>query len=414
MSPFRCAVRLRLLPLGFFLLVGSAQGEDWPQFLGPARNATSSETGLRTSFPERGPPLVWEKEVGEGYSGPVVVGDRLILFHRLGQEEVVECLDAQTGKRTWKFAYPCRYEDDFNKGSGPRATPVVSGGRVYTLGVEGVLLALDLKTGEKVWDVSLKKEYQVPRSFFGVASSPVMDGNLLLVNVGARGAGIVAFDKDTGREIWKATSDGASYSSPLVATVGGTRSAVFFTRQGVVLLDPKGGKVRYQKRWRARIDASVNAAAPVVVDDYVFFSASYETGALLLRVGKSAVEEVWSGDDSLSCHYNTPVVYKGHLLGIDGRQESGGRLRCVELKTGKVRWTKEGFGCASLIMADGKLIALTEKGDLVLAEPTPEEYRERGRASVLTGTPCRAEIALANGRLYARDRGKLACWDLRK
>jgi outer membrane protein assembly factor BamB len=344
----------------------------------------------------------------------VVGGERLILFHRLGEEEVVECLEAGTGKRNWKYSYPCRYEDDFNKGSGPRATPAVAGGKVYTLGVEGKLHCLELKTGARVWDRVLNTDYTVPRSYFGVASSPVVEGNLVLVNVGAKGAGIVAFHKDTGRQAWKATEDGASYSSPVTATLGGVRAAVFFTRQGVVLLDPKDGKVRYQKRWRARIDASVNAAAPVVVDDLLFFSASYDTGALLLRAGKNDVEEVWSGDDSLSCHYNTPVYYKGHLYGIDGRQESGARLRCVELKTGKVRWTKGGFGCASLILADGKLIGLTEKGTLVMLEATPEEYRERARASVLSATPCRAEIALANGMLFARDQSRLACWDLRK
>jgi outer membrane protein assembly factor BamB len=399
---------------GFFLAVAPGSAADWPQFLGPARNATSAETGLRTSWSAKGPPLLWQKDAGQGFSGPVVVGERLILFHRHGEREIVECLKTANGEGTWKFSYPCAYEDDFGKGDGPRSTPLVADGRVFTLGVEGMLHCLDLKTGEKIWSRPLAKEYHIPRNFFGIGTSPILVDDLLLVNVGGKGAGVVAFDKRTGREAWKATADGASYSSPVLATLHGQRVAVFFTRQGVVLLDPRDGSVRYQKRWRARFDASVNAAAPVVVGDLVFFSASYGTGALLLRLGKDTPEQVWNGDDVLSCHYNTPVIYQDHLYGIDGRQEAGARLRCVELKTGKVRWTREGFGCASMILAQGRLIALTEKGDLVLLDATPDEYRERGRANVLGATPCRAEIALADGRLYARDQRKLACWDLRK
>jgi outer membrane protein assembly factor BamB len=398
------------------LLAGAAlaPAADWPQFLGPARDGTSSETGLRRTWPEKGPPLVWEKQVGEGYSGPVVAGGRLILFHRVGDREVVECLKAADGKGVWKFDYPCTYEDSLGKGNGPRATPLIAGGRVYTLGVEGMLSCLELDGGKKVWQRSLKAEYRLPRSFFGIGSSPVLADNLLLVNVGAKKAGIVAFDKDTGKQAWAATDDGASYASPVLATLGGKRSAVFFTRNGVVLLDPKTGTVRYQKRWRSRSEASVNAASPVVAGDLVFFSASYDTGALLLKVAADDVTEVWSGEDSLSCHYNTPVHFKGYLYGIDGRQESGARLRCVELKTGKVRWTNEEFGCASLLLADGQLIALTERGDLVLIEPTSEGFREKARAAVLQALPCRAEPALSDGRLFARDQRRLGCWDLRK
>jgi outer membrane protein assembly factor BamB len=387
---------------------------DWPQVRGPRQDGTSDETGLRTAWPEKGPPLLWEKEVGQGYSAPVVTGDRLILFHRVGDTEVVVCLGAKDGKGLWKFAYPSTYEDDFNKGNGPRSTPVIAGGRVYTLGAEGELYCLELATGKEVWHRSLGKDFQVPRSFFGVGTSPVHEGKLLLVNVGAKKAGIVAFHDDTGKTAWTATDDGASYATPVVATLGGARTAVFFTRQGVVLLDPRDGEVRYQKRWRSRMEASVNAASPLVVGDLVFFSACYDTGALLLRVRKDRVEEVWNGEDSLSNHYNTSLCYQGHLYGIDGRQESGARLRCVELKTGKVRWTQEGFGCASMILSEGRLIALTERGDLVLVEATPAAYREKARAAVLGALPCRAEIALAHGLLYGRDQRKLACWDLRR
>jgi outer membrane protein assembly factor BamB len=394
-------------------LASVAPGADWPQFRGPSRDGTSAEKGLLATWPEKGPPLVWDMEVGEGYSGPVVAGGRLILFHRLGDQEVVQCLDAANRKKRWKYSYATAYKDDYGKGDGPRSTPVIAGKRVHTLGAGGLLLCLGLEDGKKVWARALHEDYQVKKNFFGVGATPLVEGELVLVNVGAKGAGIVAFARDTGKEVWKATDAGASYASPVAATIGGVRHAIFFTREGVVSLDPKNGKVRFQKRWRSRNAASVNAATPVVVKDHVFISASYDTGAVLLKVGKDSAKEVWSGDEALSSHYETSVHHNGFLYGFDGRQESGARLRCVEFKTGKVRWTKEGFGCGSVILADGKLIILTENGDLVLAEPTPAAYREKARASVLS-SPCRAPLALANGLLYLRDDKKLLCLNLKK
>ncbi len=410
----RRAVMLSLCLCSSVFICGSISAADWPQLLGPNRNGISAETGLAHSWPEKGPPVVWEREVGEGFSSPVVADGALVLFHRVGDEEVVEAMDAASGKPRWKFAYPTKYADSYGKGDGPRSTPVIAGGKVYTLGAEGMLHCLDMKEGKKVWDRSLAKDYGPPPSFFGIATSPLVEGELVLVNVGARGAGIVAFDKDTGKEVWKATDDEASYSSPVAATLDGVRHVFFFTRTGLVDLDPKGGKVRTSKRWRSRMDASVNAAAPLVIGDRLFLTASYGTGAVLLRVGKDGVDEVWKGDASLSSHYNTPLHKDGYLYGIDGRQERGGRLRCVELKTGEVKWEKERFGCASMILADGLIVALTEDGELLLIEPTPEGYREKAKAAVLQATPCRAEIALADGRLYGRDGKRLVCWNLKK
>jgi outer membrane protein assembly factor BamB len=399
------------LALAAALLVLAAA--DWPQFLGPSRNGTSPETGLLKTWPDKGPPVVWEREVGEGYSGPVVVGGRLVLFHRVGDEEVVECLDA-TGKAHWKAATPTSYIDSFGKGNGPRSTPLIAGGKVYTLGADGLLQCLTLADGKKVWQRELHKDYEVRKGFFGVATSPLVEGNLLVVNVGGRGgAGIVAFDKDSGKEVWKATEHDASYSSPVATTIDGVRHLLFFTREGVVSLNPSDGAVRFSKRWRARIDASVNAATPVVVGDSVFVTASYRTGALLLRVRKDGAEEVWKGDNVLSSHFTTPVYHAGYLYGFDGRQETGTDLRCVELKTGKVAWTKAGFPCGPIIVADGNLIILSEDGDLVLVEATAAAYREKARAKVLGG-PCRAQLALADGRLYGHDGRKLVCWKLKE
>lgn len=398
--------------LAIFLSPGFAA--DWPQYQGPERTGVSSETGLLLNWARDGlPQKLWEKAIGAGYSGPVVAGERVIVFHRVEGEEVVGSLDAASGKGQWRFAYACRYSDSYGKGDGPRATPLIAGGRVYTLGADGQLHCLELENGKKVWERSLKDDYQAKLGFFGIATSPILEGDLLLINAGGRDAGIVALHKDTGKEVWKATSDEASYSSPVAATIAGKRHVFFFTREGIVDLDPKSGAVRFSKRWRARINASVNAAAPLPLDDHVFFSSSYATGAIVLRVADGKFDEVWKNDESLSCHYNSAVRQGDYLYGIDGRQEEGARLRCIDWKTGKVMWSQERFGCGSIILAEGHLIVLDEAGDLVLIEATPQAYREKARASVL-GRPTRALIALSNGRLYARDDKKLVCLNLKK
>jgi outer membrane protein assembly factor BamB len=406
--------------LGFSLCILCLFGEfsslpaaDWPQFIGPDRNGISAETGLLTSWPDKGPPMLWEKSIGEGYSGPVVAGNRLIIFHRVENEDVVECLDAVTGKGHWKFAYATEYRDNFGKGDGPRATPLIVAGRVFTLGPQGELHCLDLSTGKKAWVHFLAKEYELPDNFFGIGTSPILENDLVLVNVGPPGGGVLAFNRETGKEAWRAKCEPASYSSPVAATIDGTRHVFFFTMNGLVSVDPKNGDIRFQKPWRSRIRASVTAATPLVIKDQVFISASYGTGAILLRVGKDDGEEIWKADDVMSNHYNTCIHKDGLLYGCDGRQEAGAQLRCVELATGRVRWTQAGFGCANMILADGKLIALSEDGDLILLEPSPESYKELARVHVLS-RPSRAPLALADGRLYARDDHKLICWNLKK
>jgi outer membrane protein assembly factor BamB len=392
----------------------AADAADWPQFLGPNRDSTSPEKGLLTTWPKDGPPVVWQHDVGEGFSSPVVSGGRVIVFHRLGGEEVVECLDAADGKPRWKHAYACHYKDPFGKGNGPRSTPVVSGDKVYTVGAGGMLTCLTRDEGKQIWKVDLAREYRMRDSFFGVGTTPLVEGDLLVLNVGAAGAGIVAFGKNTGKEVWKATDDEASYASPVAATIDGVRHLLFFTRVGLVSLDPAKGEVRFRKRWRSRMDASVNAATPLVIGDQVLITASYNTGAAMLKVKKDGVEEAWANDRTLSSQYNTPVHHDGCVYGIDGRADVGeAELRCVDVKTGKIHWSQERFGCSSIILANGNLIILTEGGDLVLAEASPERYQEKARASLLTG-PCRAHPALAEGRLYARDTRKLVCWNVKK
>lgn len=395
------------------LLLLAAPASDWPQFLGPHRDGSTDAFDLLNPWPAEGPPRVWAKDIGQGFSGPVVAGGRVILFHRVDNQEVVAALDPTSGDELWSFAYRTRYRDDFGFDEGPRATPLVAEGKVYTLGAEGDLHALDLETGNKIWGRNIRVDYKAPKGFFGVAASPLLSGGRLLINVGAPGAGVVAFDPDTGEESWKATDDPASYSSPTEALIDGHHRAVFLTREGLVVLDPTTGDVSYTHPWRARLNASVNAATPLIRGQEIFLSSSYQTGAILFRVEDGQLTEIWSSDDSLSNHYNTSIEHDGFLYGIHGRQEEGAELRCVEWATGQVRWTKAGFGCASLIRVGEQLLALTESGELVLFSATPDAYREAARARVLD-RPVRAAPALADGKLYARDERKLICLDLKE
>jgi outer membrane protein assembly factor BamB len=387
---------------------------DWPDFRGPNRDGIYPDSDIASTFPAGGPPLLWEKQIGAGFANPVVSTGRLILFHRRGDEEIVEALEAETGAPEWRFAYPTRYHDDFGFDEGPRASPVAVAGQVYTFGAEGTLSCVSFATGAKIWQRNVNQEFAVNKGFFGAASTPLVDGRRVYLNVGgADGAGIVAFDKDTGRTLWQTGDDEASYSSPIEAPIDGKDRLVFFTREGLLILEPADGAIVDQHRWRSRSRSSVNAAMPVVAGDIVFLTASYGTGAICLQRIDGAFKELWSGEDSLAAHYATPVHKDGVLYGFHGRQEYGQEFRAVELRTGKVFWTQPGFGAGTVLLAGDQLVILREDGELVLAEASPTAYRERARAQVLSGQT-RPYAALADGRLYARDISRLAALDLRK
>ncbi len=407
-----------LLVLTCSLFCEVAISSDWPQILGPARNGVYAGSDLAEAWPKAGPPIVWQKKIGRGFAGPAVAAGKLILFHRLEDKETVACLDAQTGDELWQIDYPTAYRDDFGFDDGPRAVPAVADGRVYTFGAEGALYCLDLATGRKIWNVDTKTGFKAGKGYFGMACSPLVEGNAVLMNIGgANGAGIVAFDKATGKLLWKATDDEASYSSPTAATINGMRHVFVFTRSGLAALAPLSGKVEFQFPWRASYSASVNAATPLVIDDLVFLSASYQTGAVLLRVKESSFETVWSGDDLLSNHYATSVYRDGFLYGFDGRADPGFQpppsLRCVEFKTGKVRWSKTGLGAGTVTLADDALLLLMENGQMLRVAAQSGQYKETARAQIFPAG-MRAFPALADGYLYARSKDKLFCVDLRK
>ena len=408
--------RFSFLLFVILVVLPVVHADDWPQWLGPHRNGVSAEKGLLSVFSKGGPKKLWHRDIGEGFAGVVVAGERLIVFHRVGNEEIVDCLNASTGKDVWRFAYPCTYSDPYSKGNGPRSTPLITGDKVVTLGADGMLHCVSLDAGKKIWSRSLTADYKASLSYFGMATSPIVEEGLVLVNVGGKQAGIVAFDLNSGKEAWTATTDPMSYSSPIVTTIDGQRQAIFFTRTGPVVLEPKTGKVLYQQRFRSRNDLSVNAATPLMIGDQAFFTASYETGALLLKLKKDGASELWHEEELMASQYNTSVVHDCHIYGFDGRVDSRTppSFRCIDVKSKKIKWDQPDFGNGSLILADGKLIALTEKGDLCLVEATPTKFHELARVTLFRGGQCRAQIALANGRLYARDQKQLVCIEMKR
>lgn len=390
----------------------STMAGDWPQFLGPNRNGTAVGEEIVVPKSPAKPPILWRTKLGAGYSGPIVIGNPVIAFHQSGNDETLECFQATDGKRLWKTGYPCDYQGGYGTGPGPRGTPCSADGVVYSFGASATLQAVELETGKPIWRRELQSEFQVPEGYFGVGTSPMVEGDKLLVTVGAKKASLVGFNRDTGEIAWSATQDEASYASPTVAEVGGKRRAFFFARTGLHVIDPDNGNVEGFFRWRARMDASVNAATPILVENRVFISAEYGTGAASLRVDADKLVPVWSGLDSMSNHYNTCVVHDGYLYGIDGRQEFNASLRCTNFQTGEVAWTEEGFGCAATLLVGNRLLMWTEGGEVVWAEATPDKYQEIARLRV--GRPeCRAYPALSNGVLYVRTPEELVALDFR-
>ena len=400
------------LGLGLAALSAPAAAQDWPQFLGPDRDGVYAGPPLARQWSGGAPRELWRRPVGQGFAGPVVVGDRLLIFHRERGSEVLEALDAGTGEPIWRYDYRTTYRDDFGFDEGPRSAPVVAGGRVYTFGAQGQLHAVDLATGDGLWNVDTRSRFRFRKGYFGAAGSPLVEDGRVLANVGGPDAGIVAFDAATGDVLWTVVGEEASYSSPIGATFGGLRHAVFFTRNNLVGLDPATGRTRFERSWRARIRASVNAATPLVVGDRIFVSAQYGTGAGVFTVDGGRLREVWTSDEALSNHYATSVHHDGYLYGYHGRQEYGPSFRAVELATGDVAWSEDRFGAGTVTLAGDVLVIMRETGELVLAEATPDAFRPLARAQVLRPI-VRAYPALAAGRLYVRNGTTLVALDLR-
>ena len=406
----------RTLSLVVLVVLGAAApAEDWPQWLGPRRDGSSTETVAPW---KEVPKAAWRRPVGEGHSGPVVAAGKVFLHTKVKDKdaEEVAAYDAASGKPVWIKQYdrgslPEKTIKQF--GVGPRATPTYHDGRLYTLGITGILACWDVQDGKQIWTVDTAKTFAPPTLRFGVSCSPLIEGAAVLLNVGARGASVVAFNRKNGAVLWKALDDPPSYSSPIAFGQGKQRQIVFLTGEGLVSL-PAAGGVPF---WRVPLKdlLSESSTNPVKVGDWMLGS-SVTFGSLGVRLGmkdgKPAATRVWK-NPALTCYFATPVaVGKEHVYLVTGSPPPFAKavLRCIEVQSGKERWKKEKVGTyhASLLRTgDDKLLMLEDFGNLVLIEPGPQEYKELARSTVCKKTW--AHPALSGGRLYLRDGSELIC-----
>jgi outer membrane protein assembly factor BamB len=406
-----------LLSLPFALALSlalRAADDDWPQFLGPNRDNTSPvKVEPWKAMPA--PPLVWKQPVGDAHSSPVVAGGVVYAFYQpKGKNaDALAAFDAATGKPLWEKSYE---RSEFNPpfGKGPRATPSISAGKVYTLGNTGILACWDAKTGDIIWKVDTLADFHAKNLFFGISTSPLVEGNAVVIMVGGKGAGVVAFDKANGKVLWKATDDPASYASPIATGSGDGRQLVFLTGSHLRGLSPAGKEL-----WEYRFEAKVGqkqlieaSTTPVRVGDVVVGS-SVTDGSVGLRLtpgGKA--EEAWR-NPVLTCYFSTPVVVGEYLYMVNGRATIANpsiTLRCVEAKTGKVAWERPKVGkyhAALIRTGNNRLLMLDDDGHLILLDPDPKEYKELARVKVCG--PTWAHPALVGGKVYLRDEKDLLC-----
>jgi outer membrane protein assembly factor BamB len=420
-------------------------GTDWPGFGGPTGDNVSTEIGLLTAWPADGLRKVWDCPLDIGFAPPSVAGGKLYHFDMTARRDGdqvatsnrVTCRNADTGASLWTFEYPTDFRDNYGY-QGTRCCPVIDGDRVYVYGPEGMLLCLTADAGKEVWKLDTRAKYHVQKNHFGVGSAPVVFGDLLLVSVGGSPAGppvrdlrlarpdgtaIVALDKRTGAVRWAAGDELASYAVPVVATMHGRKVGLLFARGGLLGFDPATGRTHFRFPWRSRELESVNAANPVVAGDTVLVSECYGLGAACLAVKPdlSGVTPVWTDADkdrderSLACHWNTPIHHDGYVYGCSGRHEGEADLRCVELRTGTVKWAEKGTRRCTLLKVDGHLLSLSERGELRLFRPNPAKYEEVARwQSPDLEYPAWAPPVLSRGRLYVRGKDRLVCYDLAK
>ena len=409
--------KLRLMLVCLVSLTGLAEGGDWPQFLGVNRTGTSTETGLLKTFPQDGPQVVWKTSLGTSMSGIAVAGKQALTLFQDETRQFAVSLSTETGQILWKTALAPAFENGM--GNGPRATPAVAEGRVFVMTGEGLLAGLDAATGKLLWKVDVPQQFGGQAAEYGVACSPLVSGDLVIVQAGSEAAGIVALQSASGKLVWKSRSGRSGYASPVLLTLAGVSQVVAFDAAGAGGLDPRTGAELWQFPFSTEYDC--NTACPVQVGEReVLISAGENHGAVILQLTPSGVafeaKPVWSSlgkDSQLRAEWQTPVIHNGHLYGLDNSGSAGPitNLVCIRLSDRKTVWQKPRFGKSNLILADGRLWITTMKGELVLVEASDREYRELGRAVVLETT--RQAPSLADGRLYVRDDQHVICLDVR-
>jgi outer membrane protein assembly factor BamB len=435
-----------VISLGVLMAGASARGADWPQWLGESRDSIWTETGIMERFPTQGPPIRWRAKIGSGYAGPVVAKGRVYVMDRvLAQEaskpsdpfqrgsitggERVLCLNEADGKILWQHQYDCAYTVSYP--AGPRVAPLVSDGKVFTLGAEGSLYCLDAESGKPLWSHDFKKELGLKTPMWGFAGHPLLDGKKLICLAGGAGSTLIAFDRNTGKELWRSiTTEEPGYSSPILCTAGGKKQVILWQPEGVDSVDPETGHVYWSVPFKSR--SGLTVSTPRFSGDSLFCTSFYN-GSIMLHLDptKPAAETAWrtlKGNEKDTTHLNsiicTPFFDRGYIYGVC----SYGQLRCLKAETGERVWetfqaTTAGepvrWANAFIIKNGTRFFLFNEGGDLIIANLSPKGYEEISRAHLLAPAntdPGRAVVwshpAFANRCVYARNDNEIVCANL--
>lgn len=373
---------------------------DWPNFRGPDHNGISKEKGWSTQWPANGPKQLWKAKVGKGFASFAVSNGRVYTTGNTDDTDQVFCFDANTGKEIWKYSYSAKLDPKYYEG-GTSATPTVDGDRVYTLSKQGLLHCLDAAKGTVVWSKKLTDELKAEMPTWGFAGSVLIEGDLAILNVGSAGA---VLEKKTGKVVWSSGTDASGYSTPVPINAAGERAVMLALKDTVAAVKVKDGKELWRFPWKTQHD--VNAAVPILNGSHLFISSGYNHGAGLFDISAQPPKELWQ-NKSMRNQMASSILLDGHIYGIDDNQ-----LRCLVFETGEVKWTDKVSGKGSLMMADGKLIVLSEAGELLVADATPTGFKPISRVQILSKI-CWAAPVLANGKIYARNGGgDVVCVDV--
>jgi outer membrane protein assembly factor BamB len=389
----------------------SNKPEEFAEYRGRKRDGVVTGPALARDWRSRPPRLLWRQPVGGGYSGFAVAGNVAVTLEQRGEDEAIVCYDIDTGHERWRYAYPAHFAETLG-GEGPRSTPTISQGEVFSLGAKGMLVCLNGSTGEPKWSVNILEGNA--NIIWGMAGSPLVYDRVVVVNPGAQnkstsGKALVAYDRSTGKPVWSAGERRAGYSSPMLATIAGTRQIVLFDGQGLGGYDAKTGKELWQFKWDETLNG-INVAQPIILEgDRVFISSGYGIGCALVQVSRSgdqwSAAQVWK-NKAMRCRFNNPVVYKGDIYGLDE-----GLLVCLDPNTGQRKWREGRYGHGQLLLSGDLLVILSETGQLALVEANPQHYRELGSFPAIEGKTWNY-LALMNGKAFVRNHLEMACYDL--
>jgi outer membrane protein assembly factor BamB len=392
--------------VSFGLAASDARAADWYRWRGPDLNGISAETGWQSRWPDDGPKRLWKASVGMGFSSMSVSQGHVFTMGNDGDAtDTVWCLDAASGATVWKHSYACPLDPKYYEG-GTSSTPTVDGDRVYSISRKGDLFCLAAADGKVIWTKNVATDLGNEIPTWGFAGSALVQGDTLILNVGSAG---LALEKKNGAVVWHSDNGASGYSTPVPFDLGGKHLVAFAASQTIEVLNPADGKRAWNFPWKTLYD--VNAADPIISGGKMFVSSGSGHGAALLDISRGKPKQIWENKEFRN-HINSSVLWQGYLYGVDDVSNTRYELKCVSWETGEIKWSEPRFGKGSLIIADGKIIGLADKGELYVVEPTPAGFKPISHAQVLGGK-CWTTPVLSNGRIYCRNaKGDLVCLDV--